>query len=66
MDGAHALDQTALRVVRADDLVVLEEVRRHRHQRLLRPRLEPVDGAAADQAREFERAGPELLSDLIL
>ena len=64
VDGAHHLDELALGVVLADDVVLAEEVRRDGDQRVLRPPLEPVHRAAGDEAGELQRTVSELLAHL--
>lgn len=62
--GSHTLDEAGLHLGCTDDLVGLQEVVGHCNQGVSRPWLEPVDGTAADQAREPHRPAAELFPHL--
>ena len=64
LEDTHGKHDLLLDRVRADDVVVRQEVSGHRLQRLLWPATEPVHGAARDQAGKLQRSVPELLTNL--
>ena len=61
---AHCFYNLFFGVTRADNTIAWNEIGGHGDQRLPRPVTEPVHGAARYQARKFQRAGTELLTNL--
>mmetsp|Transcript_10932 Transcript_10932/g.12860 ORF Transcript_10932/g.12860 Transcript_10932/m.12860 type:complete len:895 (-) Transcript_10932:5695-8379(-) len=62
MHLSHVCHQALLRLVIARHLKVTDELARHAHQRIARPRQEPIDGTTVDQTRELARALRELVT----
>ena len=64
MDDSHGLNHLLLDLRAAHDVKLRQEVVSHSNQSVLGPALEPVHGAARNQAWELEGSLPELLSHL--
>lgn len=64
MKEAHCFYNVFFNFTRADDIIFHKEVGGHSNQGLLGPATEPVHGATRYQAREFQRTGTELLTNL--